>query len=171
VTDGPVRAVQLSDGDRAVKVGELLLILDQIRELYASAGANGPGKDLKTLIDILGPQANNSVEAFVTDTKRRLREGSPKATSRKKAPAVAAPLNDSAIRSYVAQLSRAGTDRAAFNGVFERLKADKLLRLPELTEIAHQYSGGVAKLKSIASAHEDISKAFIRQARFANKLL
>jgi hypothetical protein len=154
-----------------VKVGQLTLILGQIRELYVAAGASGPAKDLKTLSDALTVHSENSVEAFVAETRRRLSEPPRKSKGRKKAGAAAAPLNEGAITSYVAQLNNAGTDRRAFDAVFERLTADKLLRVGELTEIAHRYSGGAAAFKSAAAARSDIAKAFVRQARFANKLL
>lgn len=154
-----------------MKVGELRLILDQLRQLYASAGASGPGKDLKALIDVLDLRAGESVDTFVADIKLRLRAGPSKKAQRSgKAGGTAAPLNEGAIGSYVAQLNAAGTDRQVFDAVFAKMTADKALRLAELTEIAHRYSGGVAKHKSVASAHDGISKAFVRQARFINKL-
>src|SRR5258708_31479898 len=39
-----------------------------------------------------------------------------------------------------------------------------------LAEIARQYSESVTKYKSIRAAHDDVAKAFVRQARFENKL-
>jgi len=42
--------------------------------------------------------------------------------------------------------------------------------LSDVAEIARQYSLSVTKYKSIKAAHTDIEKAFLRQARFENKL-
>jgi hypothetical protein len=76
-----------------------------------------------------------------------------------------------AIENYVEGLKRAGTDRAAFEQVFKILTLDTKLKKADLTKVAHQYSGDVIKYKSKAAAHEEINRAFVRKARFINKLL
>jgi hypothetical protein len=154
-----------------VKIAELRLILDQLQQLYVSAGANGPAKDFKTFNDVLGPHAASPVDVFVKDLKDRLGRATEKSKGRRKAESgKSASENEEAIRHHVANLRHAGTDRSAFDQAFDLLKSDKSLKLPDLAEIARQYSESVTKYKSIRAAHDDVAKAFVRQARFENKL-
>jgi hypothetical protein len=70
----------------------------------------------------------------------------------------------------LATLCNAGIDRAAFEVVLARLKADKSLKSPAVAEIARRYANTVTKYKSIAAAHTGISSAFTERARFASKV-
>ena len=154
-----------------MKIGEFRIILDRLQQLCVSAGAKGPAKDLQALRDVLGPHAEKPVDVFVAETLNSLSRP-PKLKSRKNTSELSKsyPVNEDAVRHHVAQLRNAGTNRSSFDQAMDKLKSDNALRLADLTEIAHQYSSSVTKYKSIASAHQDISKAFIRQARFENKL-
>lgn len=71
----------------------------------------------------------------------------------------------------MAWLRNAGADPQVFDAAFARMKSDKPIKAPDISEIARPYANSVTKYKSIAAAHADISKAFVQQARFANKLL
>jgi hypothetical protein len=153
-----------------VTIAELRLVLGHLQQLYVSAGANGPAKDLKTFSDALQAHAGKPVDLFVAEVRARLGQAEAKPKARKKAAAESAPRNEDAIGDHVAQLRGAGTDRPMFDQALDRLKADKSLKLPELAEIARQYSDSVTRYKSISAAQNDISKAFVRQARFENKL-
>jgi hypothetical protein len=44
------------------------------------------------------------------------------------------------------------------------------VRAAEVAEIARQYASTVTKYKSISAAQADIASAFVRRARFENKL-
>jgi hypothetical protein len=153
-----------------MKIAELAIILDRIRQLYLSGGAKGSAKDIKALSDVLGSHADKSVEVFVSMIESRLGQPSNKPNRRKGASAPSKPLNEDSIRYHITQLGRAGTDRTEFDRALEGLKADKALRLADFAEIARQYSDSVTKYKSIDSTLQDISKAFVRQGRFENKL-
>jgi hypothetical protein len=154
-----------------VKVANLVHLLNQLRNIYASAGANGPAEDFRILTETLAPYVELDLAIFLTQAREGL--DAPKRKS-SKAPArnlIAAPsVNRDLIAQYVAALKNVGIDQAAFDRLFGALKADKSLGLGELTEVAHQYSGGVSRFRTIAAAQNEISKAFIRHARFVNKL-
>ena len=151
-----------------------MIVLDQLQQLYIAAGAKAPANDLKTFSDVLRLHANVAVDQFVLSVKQELvKATSAKPSGRKKAPAAAkkASPDTAAINEYVNQLRATGTDRLAFDQALANLKAAKTQSAAEVAEIARQYADTVTKYKSKAVAHSDISKAFVRQARFENKLL
>jgi hypothetical protein len=74
------------------------------------------------------------------------------------------------IQQHLTALRDAGTDQKAFDLAFKELKASKSLKLPDLAEIARQFSLSVKAYKSKAAAHADIENEFIRKARFENRL-
>jgi hypothetical protein len=148
-----------------VNIGELRLILDRLRELYIAAGAKGPATDLKAFSDALEPHAERSVDEFCTNVREKLHQAGQKPKVRKKT-----PLNEEGIGHHVTQLRGAGTDRQAFDAAFDRLKADQIVKASDVAEIARRYADSVTKYKSTDAALSAISKAFVRQARFENKL-
>lgn len=151
-----------------MRIGELSEILGQIERLCLSAGSRGAAKDFKMLRDSLKPHSDKSVESFVLDLKGGF--AAPKMPSRKNAAAKERIFNESAIKHHVERLRNAGTDEGALEHALVQIKNDRSVKLPEIAEIARQYSGTVTKYKSAASAREDITRAFVRQARFENKL-
>jgi hypothetical protein len=157
-----------------VKIADLILILNHLQQLYLAAGAKTPAEDLKVFTDALGPHANVPVNQFVS----AVRDGLAKQMTVLKPPRRTRGLrtpktkvwNAASIDTQVKLLRASGTDRSAFENAFANLKSAKHLTLSELAEIARQYAHTVTKYKSKASALDDISKAFVRQARFENKL-
>jgi hypothetical protein len=154
-------------------VVELRAALDHLRWFSVAAGAKSAATDLKAVSDMLAPYASTSVSAFCADIGARLRASGEKPKRQKKTAATkqAGAGNEAAIARYITELRSAGTDRPAFEVAFERLKSDRSLKAADVGEIARQYATSVTKYKSLAAAHADISKAFVRQARFENKLL
>ncbi len=134
-----------------------------------SARAKGPAKDLSMLADALKLHADKSVDAFCAAAREKLAE-KPRARNKGSSSGSIPAANEAAIGDHVRQLREAGTDRQAFDAAFEQLKVDKAIKSPDVAEIARQYSLSVTKYKSIKAAHSDIEKAFVRQARFENKL-
>ena len=161
-----------SGPDTGLTVGELCAILKRIHQLCVSAGAKSPAKDLKTFSEILIPHADKSVNAFCRDVTSRLNKAAEKPNTRKKASVASKSIvpNEDAVRRHVGQLRDAGVDRRAFETAISKLKADKSVKSLDVAEIARQYSDTITKYKSIAAAQADIEKAFVRQARFENKL-
>jgi hypothetical protein len=153
-------------------VADLIKVLSQIGQLYASAGATKPADDIERLINVLRNQREDDFTAFASTAREALARlnQKPAKTTVKKYGAPAADLNIAAITYYAEQLRKAGSNQAAFDTVAKALDADDRLRLGEFTAIAHAYSGGVIKFRTLATARKDISKTFIRHARLTNKL-
>jgi len=105
------------------------------------------------------------------DIKHNLSQAAPKPAKRGKAASGASTASDeNAIERHLGELREAGTDQNAFDVAFKKLKASNRSSCRNLAEIAHQFSLSVTAYKSKAAAYSDIEKAFVRQARFENKL-
>jgi hypothetical protein len=159
-------------GDRSsITVNELRTILGNIRKLCESAGAKS-ASDLQIFSDILKPYSDVEVGKACAAIKHCLNQAAEKPAKRPKAPArsSAPPPGDGAIQQHVTELRNAGTDGPAFDLALKNLKASKSLKSADLSEIARQFSLSVTKYKSKAAAYDDIEKAFVRHARFENKL-
>jgi hypothetical protein len=154
-----------------MKVRELRGILEQLVQLYVSAGSTTAAKDLQKITDALENQDEKDIETFIADIRLVLTQP-PKAKKSRRASAEVLGLSTGAdgIKEHLERLQHAGNNRENFDRALDQLKADKKLKLADLTEIAHRYSGNVTKYKSIRLAQEDISKTFVRNARFENKL-
>jgi hypothetical protein len=158
-------------GGKPTAVSELRSILTNVQRLCASAGAKTAVKDLQTFSDLLKPYSDAAVDKACADIKHSLNQAAAKPARRSKAPATkTAGREDNAIDRHLTELRKAGADQNAFDVAFKKLKASKSLKLPDLAEIAHQFSLSVAAYESKAAAYTDIEKAFVRQARFENKL-
>lgn len=152
-------------------VTELLAILGNVQQLCASAGAKTAAKELLTFSDMLKSYSDLPVDRAVADIKHSLSQVAAKPAKRAKTPSRASTARDeNAIQRHLTELRDAGTDQTAFDLAFKKLKASKSVKLPDLSEIARQFSLSVTTYKSKAAAHADIEKAFVRQARFENKL-
>ena len=73
------------------------------------------------------------------------------------------------VTRHLGQLRAAGTDRAAFDEAHKNMQAAGL-SAADTAAIANQYGDTVTKYKSKADSHQDINRAFIRNARFMNKI-
>lgn len=154
-----------------MKVADLRAVLSHLQQVYVAGGAKGPAKDLQIISDVLRAHADDDLSTFLTDLGARLTRAPEKPKGRNKSTVSAkAVLNEGVIASYVALLRDAGTLQPRFDSAFQQLKSDTSLNLSNLTEIAHRYSNSVSKYRSLGAAHKDISQAFIRRARFENKL-
>jgi len=155
-----------------MNVEGLRKILGHLEVLYIAAGAKGPAKDLKSLCDVLAPHDHRTVGEFVDDAVIRINRPPEKSKGRKKTTTTPkrATLNEVAISAHADALRNAGTNPHAFDAAFQDLKIDKVLKLADVAEIARRYSESSANFRTIAAAHKSISQAFIRQARFENKL-
>jgi hypothetical protein len=153
-------------------VSELRIILGNIQQLCASAGAKTAAKDLQTFSDILKPYSDIQVAQACADIKCHLSEATAKPGKRGKAAgqSSSAPPDQDTIQRHLTELHDAGTDQQAFDLAFRKLKASKSVKSADLAEIARQFSLSVTAYKSKAAAYADIEKAFVRRARFENKL-
>jgi hypothetical protein len=152
-------------------VGQLRSVLDGLQQFAAAAGAKTAAADFKVFADMLEPFGSQGVSAFCDAMKTKLAAAAEKPKTKKKPSAKPkAAASEATTRQYIAELQQAGTDRPSFEAVFGRLAADKSLKSADVGEIARQYANSVTKYKSIAAARDDIEKAFVRNARFENKL-
>jgi hypothetical protein len=155
-------------------IGELRRALDDIAQLCSAAGAKGAAKDLKLVSDALKLKVDSDASTVLSTIRKTIAEGLTKPRAGRKAVSRATPKtaarNNDAIERHLASLRTAGTNRQLFDMTFEALTSDKALTAADTGEIARRYSDSVTKYKSVKAAHADISRAFVRQARFENKL-
>jgi hypothetical protein len=151
-------------------VNELRTIMDNLQKLCESAGAKTASKDLQVFSDMLKPYADVDVGSACANIKQSLAAEKPKKPANTTGRASAAVPDANAIQLHLTKLRNAGTDRNAFDVALKNLKASKSVKLPDLAEIARQFSQSVTSYKSKAAAHSDIEKAFVRQGRFENKV-
>lgn len=71
---------------------------------------------------------------------------------------------------YTSLLKEAGTNRAAFDVVLNALRADKSLDAAALTKIAKEFANQVTNPKNKEDAFKMMMAAFVRRARFENKI-
>jgi hypothetical protein len=152
-----------------VTVSELRTILGNIQQLCALAGAKTAAKELQTFSDILKPYSDAPVDKACADIKHYLSQ-SKSAKRGKAAGQSSGSLDQNAIQRHLTELRAAGIDEQAFDLAFKKLKASKSVKLADLSEIARQFSLSVTAYKSKHAAYSDIANAFVRQARFENKL-
>jgi hypothetical protein len=147
-----------------IKVSELRTILGNLQKFCESTAAKTASKDLQVFSDMLKPYADVEVGSACANIAQSLA-----AKKQPKRPKEAV-LNDSAIQRHLIELRNAGNDRNAFDLALKTLKDSKSIKLPDLAEIARQFSRSATSYKSKAAAHLDIEKAFVRQGRFENKV-
>jgi hypothetical protein len=148
-------------------VSELRTILGNIQRLFAAAGVKTAATELQTFSDVLKPYSDMQVAKACADIKDHLSQPTGKPPKPPKAPIQPDP---EAIQRHLTELRDAGTDQPAFALAFKKLKASKSVKLADLAQIARQFSRSVTAYKTKAAAYSDIEKAFVREARFENKL-
>jgi hypothetical protein len=145
---------------------ELRRIIDRLRSLYASAGATGAANDLSKVAKSLSDHQNLSVDAFVAETKARLRKRDVPLTEE---------IDEDTIESYTRRLLSARMNLREFDTLFAELKTTKALTKPILDAIANRYlnepSGGdhEFKFKTRAAALQAIKDTFIERAESESK--
>lgn len=153
-----------------MRVGELQTILSNIYELFASAGAKTAAKELQIFCNALEPYADVPLAKACADIKHHLVQPATKTARRGKTTGTSGAPDENVILRHITELRAAGTDAQAFSLAFKTLKASKAVKSAELSEIARQFSLGAIRYKTKAAAYADIERAFVRQARFENKL-
>jgi hypothetical protein len=162
------------NGNRnSLTVIELRAILGHMQTLYVAAGAKTAAKELQVFSDMLKPYSDVDVFKACADIKLCLSQAPEKAVKRGKGTSrsnAAPPSGEDAIQRHLGELRSAGSDQTAFDLALKNLKASKSVKAADLSEIARQFSRSVTKYKSKAAAYADIENAFVRHARFENKL-
>jgi tryptophan 2,3-dioxygenase len=117
-----------------VNVKSLREAIRTIAEFLEASGAGPRGKSLHAVHDLLEGHDDESLEEFLAGLHDRSKESKPRA--------LASAVNDSTVASYVQRLRATGTDKSAFDQVFDELTKDKMVRKAEADAIAHAYTGG-----------------------------
>src|SRR5262245_14741815 len=104
---------------------ELLGGLEQLQEIYATAGAKTPARDIAKVIALLAPHDGKTLEAFMTDV-----HAASAADAARKARAPAA-VDDARVDHYVRCLAEAGSNQPAFEETLAALIADATIKLGE----------------------------------------
>jgi hypothetical protein len=152
-------------------VRELRTILGNIQQLFAAAGANTAVKDLQAFSDMLKRYSDLPIDKACANIKQSLSQAAERPTKRtRKSAKPSTSVDQDLIQQHLTELREAGSDQQAFESAFKKLKASKSLKTSDVAEIARQFSLSVTAYKSKNAAYSDIEKAFIRQARFENKL-
>ena len=155
----------------SMTVGELRIISGDIQQLCLAAGAKTAAKDIQAFSDMLKPYSGMPVEKACAEIKQALGPPAKKPVKRGNTrTGTVTSLNQDLIQQHLTELREAGTDQQAFDLAFAKLKASKSVKSPDIAEIARQFSLSVTAYKSKTAAYADIEKAFVRQARFENKL-
>lgn len=155
--------------------------------LFASGGAGSTGTSKLTQGRLAQAKANAEKargERAKSDKAKATKEKAAKTRADKKTMASATNANDMkaahesmdknslaahehvAVDAHHQTLTAAGNDKAKFDSALKGMKLNKA----QATVLAHKYTHSVTKYKTIKAAKEDISKGFVRNARFANKI-
>ena len=103
-----------------------------IADFLDASGAGPRGKSLHAVYVLLEGHDDESLEEFLAGLRQRSKEAKPRVSA----------ANDATVASYVQRLRAAGTDKSAFDQVFDELIKDKMVRKVEADAIAHAYTGG-----------------------------
>lgn len=90
----------------------------------------------------------------------------PKASPSPKATAT----NEGIVTAYLSKFQEAIGDRTKFDAVMAQLKADKSVRIGELSDIAQRYVGGTSKYSRKPDAYKEISLRFDAHLKAARRL-
>ena len=121
-----------------MKVAELRTVLEEVQSIYEASGSDKPAKDFADFIELLGGYEQQGVDEFLA-TLGTLLKPAGKGTTEDKLP------DAELAASFIARLTRAGTDQAKFDAVYAELGTDKQVRSEEMNAIAHGYIKGREK--------------------------
>ena len=157
---------------KSISIGELKEVLEQIQELYALAGANGPAGDFKRLITTLAGHEEESVDEFVEETRSLLGLGAKDEKKPKKKPTGS---DEEVVEEHVRRLLRARENKADFEAAMVKLKEDARVQAGELSAIANRYlnepTGGTFEFefKSDMAAYRAMKRMFVDRAQDESK--
>jgi hypothetical protein len=135
-----------------VNVKSLREAIRTIAEILEASGAGRRGKSLHAVDDLLKGHDDESLEEFLAGLRHRSKASEPHACS--------SVANDVTVASYVQRLRAVGTDKGAFDRVFDELAKDKMVRKAEADAIAHSYTGGRSEWPTKRMALEAIATWF-----------
>lgn len=149
-----------------MNVKELRGALQRIEDTFSAAGATAVAKDLRSIASLLDGHDEQSVEAFIAETRSLLQK--PASTQR-------SPLNAECVEEHASNLLSAGIEQAAFEEALLRVVDDKRVGKAEWAHIANRYRNAptngthVSKFETIKAAKAAIRDAFIERHEASSK--
>ena len=137
-------------------------LLERLEKLYASAGANDPAKDFRSVSTLMDGHEYKTVDAFVAETKAAL-AAEERGIER-------GPVDDDAVvMAHVQRLLDAGTDQEAFEHALAALdrdnRADKSAWFAIANRHRNQPTGAthVRKFRSTKDPRQGIRDVFLER--------
>jgi len=135
-----------------VNVKSLREAIRTIAEFLEDSGAGPRSKSLHAVHDLLEGHDEETLEEFLAGLRHRSKQSKPHADS--------SVANAVTVASYLQRLHTAGTDKSAFDQIFNELSKDKMVRKVEADAIAHAYTGGRPEWPTKRMALEAIATWF-----------
>lgn len=154
---------------KSMNVGELKEVLERIRELYASAGANHAAGDFERLVATLDGHEDQTIDEFVEQMRALLGLVAPRKNKKHFEPS--SPV----VEEHARRLLAAGVSQSAFNVAMTKLKDDTRVNQAELSAIANRYLNDPTRgtfefeFKSDSSAYRAIKRMFVERAQDDSK--
>jgi len=152
-----------------MSVAELKRVLERIRELYASAGANHAAADFERLLATLDGHEDQTIDEFVEQTSELL------ALTAARKPKKRLDAGSPVVEEHAQRLLAAGVSQSAFNAAMSKLRNDTRVGEVELFAVANRYlndpTGGTFEFefKSSNSAYRAIKRMFVERAQDDSK--
>jgi len=119
-----------------------------LREAFERVSADLPPDDVSALVQALKRLDDMSLSEF---TKALSKIKAPKAT-------VPPPNPEAAIARYLSELRSARMDTATFDGILERMKADRTFKVPEANRLAQAFLANDDEYKTKPQALKAMAK-------------
>jgi hypothetical protein len=131
-----------------VNVKSLREAIRAVADCLKALGTRSRSQTLQAVDHLLEGHDDESLEEFLAALRHRSKERKLSCSS---------TTNNVTVLSYVQRLHAAGTDKSAFDRVFDELMRDKMVRKAEADAIAHAYTGGRAEWPTKRRALEAIA--------------
>jgi hypothetical protein len=134
-----------------VNVKSLREAIRAVADCLKALGTKPRSQTLQAVDHLLEGHDDESLDEFLAGLQHRPKEPKLPCSS---------TANKATVLSYVQRLRAAGTDKTAFERVFDQLTRDKAVRKAEADAIAHAYTGGRAEWPTKRMALEAIARWF-----------
>ena len=138
-----------------MNVKELREAIGEIQDICEAAGAAKAAADLDELTQMFDGHEDQPVEDFLAHLRSLYAPASSGQSASKNDDA-----DSSVVEGYVARLKEAGTDRKAFERIFEVMTSDPQVRKAEANAIQHAYIGGREAWPTKKAALKAVEKWF-----------
>jgi hypothetical protein len=147
-----------------MNVKELREVLEEADGILAAAGAKVQSREFRTFLDLLKGHDHRLVEDFLADLREHLNGQHANARS------TGGHADTGTVTRYVQRLREVGTDKHAFDRLFDELSNDNRIGKDEADAIAHLFIGGRIRWPRKSDALRAISDWFAHEAYQSVKL-